>query len=46
LGGYRITRQGKCIYQNKRIPAEAELAEYQIGGDPPHGEPGEGTYFG
>jgi 5'-nucleotidase len=46
LGGYRITRQGKRVYLDKLLPAEAGLAEYQIGGDPPHGEPEDGTDFG
>lgn len=46
LGGFRITRQGKRIYQDRLLPAEAGQVEYQIGGDPPLGEPEEGTDFG
>jgi 5'-nucleotidase len=46
LRGYRITRQGKRIYLDKLLPPQAGQTEYQIGGDPPHGEIEEGTDFG
>ncbi len=46
LRGYQITRLGKRIYLDKLIPQETGLSEYQIGGDPPVGEPEDGTDFG
>ena len=46
LRGYQITRLGKRIYLDKLLPAVAGLSEYQLGGDPPIGEPEDGTDFG
>ena len=46
LRGYQITRLGKRIYLDKLLPAKAGLSEYQLGGDPPLGEPEDGTDFG
>lgn len=46
LRGYQITRLGKRIYLDKLLPEEAGLSEYQLGGDPPLGEPEDGTDFG
>lgn len=46
LNGFQITRLGRRIYLDVLIPDQADQGEYQIGGDPPIGEPDEGTDFG
>ena len=46
LRGYQITRLGKRIYLDKLLPEVAGLSEYQLGGDPPLGEPEDGTDIG